>query len=123
MRKRIFIAAFLAIMGGFFLYSCSYDTLVPEKINPDQKVSFSTTIQPVFTQKCITCHAGSPAPDLRAGKSYASLKAGNYINTASPNQSKIYTEIAPNGGMYQYSNDPTDSQKILLWIQQGALDN
>ena len=123
MRKRIFSLAFLAIMGVFFFYSCAYDTLVPDKINPDKKVLFSTDIQPIFTQKCVTCHTGSPAPDLRPGNSYNSLTTGNYINKTSPNQSKIYTEIAPNGGMYQWSNNITDSQLVLLWIQQGALNN
>jgi len=71
----------------------------------------------------VTCHTGSPAPDLRAGNSYNSLTTGNYINKTAPNQSKLYIEIAPNGGMYQFSNNVTDSQLILLWIQQGALNN
>jgi len=122
MQKRSFIPFFISVMGVFFLYSCTYDTLVPEKINPSQKVAFATDIQPIFTQKCITCHTGNPAPDLRAGKSYSSLITGKYINTATPNQSILYTEIAPNGGMFQYSNNISDSQLVLLWIQQGAND-
>jgi hypothetical protein len=123
MRKKIIIALSLIFLGSLFFYSCTYDTLVPENINPDQPVKYSTDIQPIFTQKCISCHTGTPAPDLREGTSYASLMSGNYVNKAAPNQSVIYTETAPNGGMYKYSNNNTDSQLILLWIQQGANNN
>lgn len=120
MQKRISIPAFLALISTFFLYSCTYNTLVPEQVNPDQKVVYATDIQPIFTQKCISCHAGNTAPDLREGKSYASLISGNYINKTTPAQSVLYLEIIPNGGMFKYSNNVTDSQLVLLWIQQGA---
>jgi hypothetical protein len=119
MQKRKFLTISIVVLGILFLYSCSYDTLVPEKINPDKKVVFSTDIQPVFTQNCITCHSGSLAPDLREGKSYASLFAGSFIDTITPEQSVLYREMAPNGGMSSYTN-VSDAQLVLLWIQQGA---
>jgi hypothetical protein len=121
MQKRFLFALFFAIGTIFFLYSCVYDTYVPEKINPNTPVNYATDIQPIFTKKCITCHGGATAPDLREGNSYASLTAGNYINTAAPNQSVLYIEMAPNGGMSSYTN-ASDAQLVLLWIQQGAIE-
>jgi len=116
----------MVAMGIFFFYSCSYDTLVPEKINPTTPVSFTNDIQPIFSQnsspKCTSCHAGSTDPDLREGKSYTSLMNGGFVDTITPANSIIYTEMAANGGMSGYTN-PTDAQLVLLWIQQGAKNN
>jgi hypothetical protein len=122
MQKKIIAAVLTILAGGLFLFSCTYDTLVPEGINPNTPVSFSTDIQPIFTQNCVKCHGGTTNPDLREGKSYASLTTGNYINTASPAESVLYVEMAPNGGMSSYSN-ASQAQLVLLWIQQGAKNN
>ena len=122
MQKRILVTFFMVILGGLFLYSCSNDTLVPAQINPATKISFATNIQPIFTQKCIGCHNGTTSPDLRTGNSFASLTSLGLINTGSPGQSILYTEMAPNGGMAGYTNT-TDAQVVLLWIQQGAKNN
>ena len=118
MQKNILFAFFIILMCAFFLYSCSYDTLVPEKINPDKQVVFATDIQPIFTQSCASCHPSRHAPDLRDGKSYSSLITGNYINKSAPSQSLLYTVMTPNGTM-NYAG-LSASQLVLLWIQQGA---
>jgi mono/diheme cytochrome c family protein len=119
MQKRILIMLLIAVGGVFFITSCTSDTLVPEKIDPGKKVSFSSDIQPIFNANCISCHSGNTAPDLREGKSYSSLISGNYINKTAPNQSVLYIEMAPNGGMSSYTN-ASEAQLVLLWIQQGA---
>ncbi len=118
MQKRSLILFFIGVVGVFFLYSCTYNTLVPEKINPDQKVVFATDIQPIFTQYCAGCHPSQHVPDLREGKSYSSLINGNYINKSAPNQSLLYRVMTPNGGM-SFAG-VSAAQLVLLWIQQGA---
>ena len=122
MQKRILFAFFIAFWGILFLSSCTSDTLVPEVIDPGKQVSFSSDIQPIFNANCVRCHSGSTAPELREGKSYSSLISGNYINKTTPDQSILYLEMAPNGGMSSYSNS-SDAQLVLLWIQQGANEN
>jgi hypothetical protein len=121
MQKRISLASIIAIIGVCFLSSCTYDTLVPEKINPDKTVSFTADIQPIFTANCINCHPSIANPDLRVGNSYSSLITGNYINKNAPSQSLLYTVMTPNGTMNMAGLSA--SQLVLLWIQQGAKNN
>jgi hypothetical protein len=126
MQKKIFGGLFVFLIGMLIFASCAKDTLVPPAqivINPNLKISFKDTIQPIFTSNCLgSCHSGTIAPNLSVGQSYNSLKSGGYINTGSPAQSIIYTEMAPGGAM---SNHCTADQAalVLAWIKQGALDN
>jgi hypothetical protein len=126
MQKKIFGCLFLFLIGMLIFASCAKDTLVPAQsnINPNLKISFKDTIQPIFTSSCMgsSCHSGSVIPNLQAGQAYSSLTSGNYINTGSPSQSTIYTVMAPGGIMSNHCN-ATDADLILAWIQQGALNN
>jgi len=126
MQKKIFGGLFVLLVGMLIFASCAKDTLVPPApvvINPNLKISFKDTIQPIFTANCLgSCHSGTIAPDLRSGKAYSSLTSGNYINTATPEQSKIYTEMATGGAMSGHCTTD-DAALVLAWIKQGALDN
>jgi hypothetical protein len=121
------LGSFFAFIFGLMLFSsCAKDTLVPEgnSLNPSQTVSFANDIQPIFTKSCAlsSCHNGSKAPDLSAGKAYAELMSGNYVDTLNPKQSVIYTCMAPGGSMANFSTK-TESDYVLTWIEQGAKDN
>ena len=126
MQKKIFGGLFVFLAGLLIFGSCAKDTLVapaPIVINPNLTISFKDTIQPIFTGGCLgSCHSGTIAPDLRDGKAYNSLTSGNYINTGSPAQSIIYTEMAPGGGMSGHCT-VDQAALVLAWIKQGALDN
>ncbi len=124
MTKKILGPALFIIMITLFWSSCTSDTLVPEVL-PNTPVSFTGQIQPIFDASCSKsgCHAtGMVAPDLTAGKSYSSLMSMNLIDTVSPQQSTLYQEVKPGGGMSSYCTQ-TQSQLILKWIEQGAKNN
>lgn len=126
MQKKIFGSLTLFLIGMLIFASCAKDTLVPagSNIDPNLKISFKDTIQPIFTASCLGsfCHSGSTAPNLTAGKAYSSLQSGGFINTAAPAQSILYTEMAPGGGMSSHCT-AAEADLVLAWIKKGALDN
>ncbi len=120
-RKSILL---LVVMISFLMGGCRYDWIYEEvpDINPNVPVSFSQQILPIFTgNNCISCHDGSPSPDLSAGNAYTSISS-NYINTAVPEESIIYTKPLPDGGHFKkYST--AQAALLLNWIKQGAQNN
>ncbi len=127
MQKKIFGSLFVFLIGMLIFASCAKDTVVtpaPVVINPNVKISFKDTIQPIFTAGCMGsfCHSGTIDPNLTVGKSYSSLQSGGFINTAAPAQSEIYIEMAPGGGMASHCT-PDEANLVLAWITKGALDN
>ncbi len=126
MQKKIFGVLFVFLIGMLIFTSCAKDTVVPfqSNINPNLKISFKDTIQPIFTSNCAVpfCHSGTVNPNLLAEHAYSSLTSGNYINTGFPTESTIYIVMVPGGLM---SNHCTADQAdlVLAWIKQGALNN
>jgi hypothetical protein len=126
MQKKIFGGLVVILIGMLIFASCAKDTVKPPQSNVDttKKVSFKDDIQPIFTAGCLggVCHSGSVAPNLMAGKAYDDLMSGGYVKTETPDQSIIYTEMKPGGGMATHCT-PEDADLVLLWITKGALDN
>lgn len=110
---------YLTLIIAFILpYSCEKETIIPIKV---ETVSFKNDIVPIFTSKCIECHAGSRNPDLRAANAYNSLKKGNYYDTIVAAQSILYKQLTTNTSHAQTSKvSDLEVQKILLWITKGA---
>jgi hypothetical protein len=113
---------------------CRYSFIVPEDvpiIDPDDpdapQISFATDVAPIFTtgNLCTSCHTtGKQAPDLTADKAFASINSSRYINSATPEESKIYLYTHPNSTTHmQKKYNATQAATILLWIQQGAKNN
>jgi hypothetical protein len=123
MRKLIFI---LTLFAGFTLWqSCEYDWVETEPINTPDTVSFSHDIIPIFERGCNAgvCHGdGGIAPILTSAEAFSALTTGGYIDTATPENSGIYVEMADGGSMNKYTayGEP---ELVLKWIQQGALNN
>ena len=117
------ILLILVLFAGFLVWqSCEYEWVYPELNIPDS-VSFSRDIQPIFDARCVECHkTNGTSPDLSQGIAYNSIKAGNLVDTDTPENSILYKEVAPGGGMSSYTT-LGDPEYILKWIQQGALDN
>lgn len=112
--------AMMALLSG-----CEYEFVEPEKAPPiTTPVKFSADIMPIFNKSCNMsgCHAaGAFAPDLSPAGAYNSLTQGNFIKTANPAQSLIYTCMAT-GSMKNFST-PAKANLVLTWITQGALNN
>jgi len=127
MQKKIFGNLFLFLIGILIFTSCAKDTKVypaPTPIDTTLKISYKDTIQPIFTKGCLGsfCHSGSVAPNLTVGNSYNALMSGNFVNTTSPNQSEVYIEMAPGGGMSSHCTE-AEANLVLEWIKRGALNN
>jgi hypothetical protein len=114
------LMAFIVISGIVLSTSCEKYSYVVEKANPEATVLFQTEIQPIFTSKCIMCHGGSRNPDLRDGKSYASLTTGGYVQLPAET-SKLYLKITSSS--HESRTLPIEKDKILFWIRQGAKNN
>ena len=114
----------LYLLSSFILIilisGCEYEKIEPV-LAPDN-VIFSSDVQPIFTSKCISCHGGTQAPDLREQNSYSVLTAGSYLNLTEPENSNFYKKISGSGSMAQYATNE-DRAIILRWIELGALDN
>jgi hypothetical protein len=115
---RLFAALVVFAIGG--LVSCEKYSWVPEKINPVDTVYFQTEIQPIFTNNCASCHTQNNLPDLRAGKSWQSLTTGGFVNQPG-SSSKLYTKMTSSG--HTARSTDSDKQLVLIWINQGALNN
>jgi hypothetical protein len=115
MAALIVIAAF----GG--LASCEKYTYMREVVNSTDTVHFRAEIQPIFNANCISCHTSVRNPDLRDGKSYASLTNGGFVNL--PGETSIlYVQITTEVAHIPRTSD-VEKQKILIWINQGAKNN
>lgn len=121
MKKILYlIFAMFAIMTW---QACEYDWLQPEPVILPDEVSFSGDIIPIFEAHCTGCHTtGGISPDLTAANAYADLFAEGLIDIAVPENSLLYTKIAPGGSMNQYTS-PGDAALVLQWIKEGALNN
>ena len=127
MKKLVFtglVFIMMLVLGG-----CIYDWVVPEDIidpnDPNaEEVSFSQDILPIFANNCVSCHDGSPGPDLRAENAFSALNNTRYINKATPEESRIYTVPHPDiAGHSQKKYTASQANFVLLWITQGAANN
>jgi hypothetical protein len=114
------LPAFIIFAGIILLSSCEKYTYETEVINPVDTVHFQAQIQPIFTSICINCHKGSRNPDLRNGNSYESLTSGGFVNQPAET-SRLYRQITSSS--HDSFTLPAEKQLILIWIQQGALNN
>jgi hypothetical protein len=117
--RQILIAlVMIAVVEGFS--SCTKYEFLPRPVDPSYPWSFSNDIQPVFTANCITCHGGVQSPNLSEGKSYAALSKGGYIKSPGE-ESRLYLQMISSSHTSRSSDQ--DKQKVLYWINQGALNN
>ena len=110
----------IAVIGG--LSSCEKYSWIPKKIDPVIPVYFQAEIQPIFNANCISCHTSIRNPDLRDGKSYDALTKGSYVNQPG-DKSKLYTKMTGQDHESRSNASEQEEDKVLNWINQGALDN
>ncbi|MBN2595186.1 hypothetical protein [Labilibaculum sp.] len=123
MQKNNLVSLLLVFLTTLCFVSCEYDTIEVDQIviPPDQEISFSTDIVPIFTSNCISCHDGGINPDLRASNAFNALTTGGYINVDLPGSSELYTKLQ--SGSHSTRASLTEKQLILEWITRGANDN
>lgn len=133
MKKRsIFL---IIVLFTLFISSCKYNFIVPipdevpvdtipDTIPGEQFVSFATQIQPIFTNKCISCHkAGGTAPNLVAGSSYNQIVPA-HVNLSKPEESDIYAYPAPATSKHTWKKyNSSEANLVLKWIKEGAKNN
>ena len=120
--KRVLLCA---LCFSLFLTSCEWVTIepiVPELPDPEEEISFSVDIQPIFTSKCVECHPPLKSLDLTDGNAYNSINNEIYINSTTPSESLIYTKADPNGN-HATKYSITEAALLLRWIEEGAQNN
>jgi hypothetical protein len=108
------------------LSGCYYDT-VNVFVGLPENIGFQNDVMPIFNANCSMtgCHdaAGAHHPRLDYENAYADLISGKYINTAEPEKSRVYQEIAGNTMPPTASLTVNEKKIILAWITEGALNN
>ncbi len=106
-----------------FMSSCYYDVIIEEEVETTTKISFSDDVIPVFNSSCVSCHDGIVAyPNLTSANAYQSLISGNYIDTEDAASSTLIQKLNEDHP-FEGAITSAELQKIILWINQGALDN
>ncbi len=134
------IALVLGFLGGVIVYGFSGSNLTSVTPNATDvaaaatplpntsgatiaTVSFSGDVLPIFTSNCTGCHSSANATNGIALDTYANVTAGRAIVAGNADRSRVVREIQsgrmPPGGKLSSA----DIQKIVDWINQGALDN
>jgi hypothetical protein len=119
-RIRLILGALLLIAAVTGFSSCEKNSFTLPVISTIDTLHFEADIQPIFNANCLTCHGAIKAPDLREGKSYQSLTKLGLI-TPPGETSLLYLKIT--GADHSPRSSDADKQKILIWINQGALNN
>lgn len=120
MNKLVF--ALCLVIG---LSSCEYKFIEPDVIDTTDTISFSQQIIPIFEDNnCDACHPSQDQPDLTSANAYQSIQTNQLIDLADPVSSIIYTYPSPVTAGHNWNKySDQEASLILLWIQQGALDN
>ncbi len=129
------ISLFTVLVVALLFGGCTYNFIVPEEINSPvdptdpnaPQISFATEITPIFNNnnKCTSCHkAGGESPDLTTENAFASINNTKFIDTETPEDSKIYTHAHPDMDSHsQKKYTANEAALVLGWIIQGAKNN
>ena len=129
MKPKILLISMALVLLAAGLTGCYKDILSPgqDPTAPPQAVSFSGDLVPLFIANCATagCHDAAPAhkPSLTGDKAFNAITGGGYINTLVPANSIIYGEVKSGSMPPSGALKPSDIQKILDWIRNGAPNN
>lgn len=106
--------------------SCQYKFIVEPVVpppDPEDTIYFSQDIVPIWDEQgCTGCHNGGTSPDLRPENAYNSITSTGLVDTEDPPASKIYYYPLPDGTHYKVYTS-AQAALILVWVEQGALDN
>ena len=88
-------------------------------------ISYSLTIQPIFTANCTSCHGSSGGLTLT---SYSDLMGNDVVDPGNSADSQLIRKLrgTASGSQMPKNEDPLNEATINLietWIDEGALDN
>jgi hypothetical protein len=113
---------FFLLLCLLLLAACEKVVFEPVVI-PNDDLSYSLDIQPIFDNKCVSCHPPTKGLDLTEQVSYDEL-VPEYVtvaDSANPAASKLYAKI--NGSSHSSRTTDIEKQKIEKWISQGVPNN
>jgi len=113
--KKLLLFFSIAAAAIYFTSCEKYSYLIKSEIIDD--VSYSEQIQPIFDAKCVSCHRGTIAPDLRPENSYKALSEGGYLTPAE--NSKLYEYVFIKSSHVSYTSQD-ERNLIYSWLLQGA---
>jgi len=123
MKKRLLGLLMMTGTLLMLLTACEYEFIVPTPPVPvppaGDTISYSQDIQPIFDAKCINCHAGSIAPNLKTGQSYSAL-VPNFVTAGNPETSDLYIVCKPGGSMASHASGTQLVAYMYRWIYAGA---
>ncbi len=125
MKKSIIIfETIAAALIAFSLSSCYYDkeeVLYPDSICDTAIVKYSTTIQPVLSSNCVSCHGGSvPSAGIRLDTyEGVSIQAANGRLWGAVSHSTNFSPMPKNAGKLSDCN----LTKIRKWLDAGHPNN
>ena len=115
--KNLLLFFSITVAVIYFTSCVKYSFLIETKIIEDP-ISYYDEVQPILDAKCVSCHRGSLAPDLRPANSYKALSEGGFL-TQPAESSKLYEYIFVKNNHISYTNQ--DERDIIYsWLLQGA---
>jgi hypothetical protein len=108
---------------------CLILTVACEKVQfepvviPDTDLSYGTDIQPILTEKCVTCHPPTKSLDLNPATSYNELVPAFAApaDSSDPEGSELYQKLI--GSTHSPKTSDVEKQQIAKWISQGVPNN
>lgn len=113
--KRLTLLTVCAVVS--LMFSC--EKYVIPKVDVPTDVSYSADVQPIFDAKCVSCHGGGRAPNLKPDNSYNALINGGYVDSGSPESSIVYSKMLDGHG----KATEAEAKMVLGWIMEGAENN
>jgi hypothetical protein len=90
---------------------------------PNDSISYSNVIQPIFDNSCVSCHPPTKGLDLTVQNSYNAIvpEFAAPADSSDPGQSKLYLKL--NGSSHKPRTSDIEKQEIFNWISQGVKNN
>jgi len=106
----------------------STDSPTAEPVTVAELVSYSKDVQPIFQAKCIECHNSDRTSEDVDLSSYATLmnaSSANAVVVPGDASASLLVSVIEDGSMPKRGSKVTNAQlqKIIDWVNQGALDN
>ncbi len=127
MLKKYFSIIITLTMFGIGLTSCEWSQIEPVDVLPEN-VSFGNDLIPIFTQSCnsVGCHnSGGISPDLSEENGFNDITSSNMLNFDNPANSELYIRMIDFQSPMPISGilSKTQTDKVLVWIIEGAQNN
>lgn len=127
---------FAVVMCLFVAVSCSKKMPTQtDQTPPDPVVTYSGTIQPMFTSRCVSCHSASVPQSGVNLANYAAAMASRgtqynalIVKSGNADESALYDKLlaSPRFGSRMPQGSPLTAQQIAnvrAWINAGAPNN